>query len=464
MQVGDEIIAVNSKYVNTMKYDDVMNLLHVTKDPVEFQVIKCDVSLSPNSTNNNSDCTSSRASPLVKHNTLPHAELNTKHKLDSKSSFEQDSTTKPKLLPIPSSSDHSITSSSSVLPNNNNNNNNNNSQQPIKSAISSTASAPCSNVHPQSPSALPITKVKHLSFELPENNNAPTSKPAEPPRTALIRVGEETLIEIERGKLGLGLSIVGGSDTQLPGIIIHDIYQNGAAFRDKRLAIGDQILKVNSVDLMNATHDQALSALRQTSEFVKLLIHRGFYPNSAHTQANTIVTSLSSELSPGESASSGYGILNSNQNKHDESFLNIFIIDLNKKFAKGLGFSIIGRRDGSGVFVSHIIDSGCAQKDGRLMIGDLILEVNGQDIRKSSYSDVAFLLKTLPQGKVVLKVGRFKTSANVSLSNSSCVSPAVGSTKTSRRGSITQLNEEANFESQKQQQQQTSTFKSALKK
>ena len=38
MQVGDEIIAVNSKCVSTMKYDDVMNLLHVTKEPVEFQV------------------------------------------------------------------------------------------------------------------------------------------------------------------------------------------------------------------------------------------------------------------------------------------------------------------------------------------------------------------------------------------------------------------------------------------
>ena len=152
-------------------------------------------------------------------------------------------------------------------------------------------------------------------------------------------------------------------------------------------------------------------------------------------------------LTPELSAeSAGLGILSSCQSHQDESFLNILNVELNKKFAKGLGFSIIGRRDGSGVFVSHIIDGGCAQKDGRLMIGDLILEVNSQDIRKASYSDVAFLLKTLPQGKVTLKIGRFKTSANASLSNSlnasSCVSPAAGSVKTSRRGSVTQLNEE----------------------
>ena len=65
------------------------------------------------------------------------------------------------------------------------------------------------------------------------------------------------------------------------------------------------------------------------------------------------------------------------------------------------------------------------------MVGDLLLEVNGTDIRRSAYNDVAFLLKTLPQGKVNLKIGRFKTSANVSASNS-----ATGSKATSRRNSI----------------------------
>jgi hypothetical protein len=35
------------------------------------------------------------------------------------------------------------------------------------------------------------------------------------PRTRPIVVGQETLIEIDRGQLGLGLSVVGGSDTQL---------------------------------------------------------------------------------------------------------------------------------------------------------------------------------------------------------------------------------------------------------
>jgi hypothetical protein len=65
------------------------------------------------------------------------------------------------------------------------------------------------------------------------------------------------------------------------------------------------------------------------------------------------------------------------------------------------------------------------------MVGDLILEVNGQDIRKSSYNNVAFLLKTLPQGKVNLKIGRLKLSASNSIQNSQNTSK-----QGSRRGSF----------------------------
>lgn len=64
------------------------------------------------------------------------------------------------------------------------------------------------------------------------------------------------------------------------------------------------------------------------------------------------------------------------------------------------------------------------------MIGDLILEVNNKDIRGSSYNNVAFLLKTLPPGKVNLKIGRLKLSTIAICQNSSNVSK-----QATRRGS-----------------------------
>lgn len=171
--------------------------------------------------------------------------------------------------------------------------------------------------------------------------------------TKKIFPGEETLIEIEKSKLGLGLSIVGGIDTQLPGIIIHDIHPNGAAFLDKRLAIGDQILKVNDFDLTNVTHEEALNALRQTADNVKLLVHRGFL-------CNTSSITISKDKDNYNNNYSGiWKYLEANSNTEDEKIFNILSIDLNKKFGKGLGFSIIGRSnlstETSGVFISHIV-------------------------------------------------------------------------------------------------------------
>ncbi|CAF1185501.1 unnamed protein product, partial [Adineta ricciae] len=193
-------------------------------------------------------------------------------------------------------------------------------------------------------------------------------------RTRPIVIGQETLIEIDRGQLGLGLSVVGGADTQLSGIIIHDIYEGCAAQRDGRLVVGDQILEVNSIDLRIATHEEAIQALRQSKNIVRMLILRGEVVN-------------------------------------EEDKFDILTVDFMKKAGKGLGFSIIGRRHGHGVFISHIIENSSAEKDGRLMSGDLILEVNGKDLRTAAYEQVAYTLKTLPHERVFIKVGRLKANA-----------------------------------------------------
>lgn len=42
-------------------------------------------------------------------------------------------------------------------------------------------------------------------------------------RTTQIESGKETLIEIDKEGKGLGLSLVGGSDTVLGAIVIHEV-------------------------------------------------------------------------------------------------------------------------------------------------------------------------------------------------------------------------------------------------
>ncbi|KAF3690513.1 Multiple PDZ domain protein Multi-PDZ domain protein 1 [Channa argus] len=61
---------------------------------------------------------------------------------------------------------------------------------------------------------------------------------------------------------------------QQDAIMIHEVYEEGAAARDGRLWAGDQILEVNGVDLRGASHEEAIAALRQTPAKVCLMVLR----------------------------------------------------------------------------------------------------------------------------------------------------------------------------------------------
>uniref|UniRef100_A0A8C6JX13 Multiple PDZ domain protein n=1 Tax=Melopsittacus undulatus TaxID=13146 RepID=A0A8C6JX13_MELUD len=209
---------------------------------------------------------------------------------------------------------------------------------------------------------------------LPSSNTSRSSTPAtlvSDPATCPIIPGCETTIDISKGRTGLGLSIVGGADTLLGAIIIHEVYEEGAASKDGRLWAGDQILEVNGIDLRNATHDEAINVLRQTPQKVRLTVYR----DEAQYKEEDM-----------------YDVLN---------------IELQKKPGKGLGLSIVGKRNDTGVFVSDIVKGGIADADGRLMQGDQILTVNGEDVRNANQEAVAALLKC-SLGMVRLEVGRIK--------------------------------------------------------
>uniref|UniRef100_A0A8C6XNL7 PATJ crumbs cell polarity complex component n=1 Tax=Naja naja TaxID=35670 RepID=A0A8C6XNL7_NAJNA len=208
--------------------------------------------------------------------------------------------------------------------------------------------------------------------------------------------GQEMIIEISKGRSGLGLSIVGGKDTPLDAIVIHEVYEEGAAARDGRLWAGDQILEVNGIDLRNASHEDAITALRQTPPKVQLVVYR----DEAHYK--------------------------------DEENLEIFLVDLQRKMGRGLGLSIVGKRNGSGVFISDIVKGGAADLDGRLIQGDQILSVNGEDVRHASQEVVATILKCA-QGLVQLEIGRLRAGSSLS------------SRKTSQNSQMSQHNVHSHF-------------------
>ncbi|NXW15486.1 DLG1 protein, partial [Circaetus pectoralis] len=78
------------------------------------------------------------------------------------------------------------------------------------------------------------------------------------------------------GNSGLGFSIAGGTDNPHIGddssIFITKIIAGGAAAQDGRLRYDDFLCWVNSVCLEEVTHEEAVTALKNTSDFVYLKV------------------------------------------------------------------------------------------------------------------------------------------------------------------------------------------------
>lgn len=68
---------------------------------------------------------------------------------------------------------------------------------------------------------------------------------------------------------GLGISIKGGKENKMP-ILISKIFKGMAADQTEMLYVGDAILSVNGIDLRDATHDEAVKALKRAGRNVEL--------------------------------------------------------------------------------------------------------------------------------------------------------------------------------------------------
>ena len=91
----------------------------------------------------------------------------------------------------------------------------------------------------------------------------------EPPESIANEIRTVRVIKQEVG--GLGISIKGGKENRMP-ILISKIFKGLAADQTEGLYIGDAILAVNGEDLRNATHDEAVRALKRAGKEVDLTV------------------------------------------------------------------------------------------------------------------------------------------------------------------------------------------------
>ncbi|XP_032725214.1 disks large homolog 1 isoform X11 [Lontra canadensis] len=270
----------------------------------------------------------------------------------------------------------------------------------------------------------------------------------------------EKIMEIKliKGPKGLGFSIAGGVGNQhIPGdnsIYVTKIIEGGAAHKDGKLQIGDKLLAVNSVCLEEVTHEEAVTALKNTSDFVYLKVAKptsmymndGYVPPDITNPASQPVdnhVSPSSYLGHTPASPARYSPVSKALLGDDEITREPRKVVLHRG-STGLGFNIVGGEDGEGIFISFILAGGPADLSGELRKGDRIISVNSVDLRTASHEQAAAALKNAGQAVTIVaqyrpeEYSRFEAKIHdlrEQMMNSS-ISSGSGSLRTSQKRSL----------------------------
>ncbi|XP_077389399.1 disks large homolog 4-like isoform X3 [Festucalex cinctus] len=231
-------------------------------------------------------------------------------------------------------------------------------------------------------------------------------------------------IKLVKGPKGLGFSIAGGVGNQhVPGdnsIYVTKIIDGGAAQKDGRLQIGDKLVAVNATSLEEVTHEEAVAALKATSDVVYLRVakHTALFINETFPppdvtnsypphQDNHISPYLSGSqsVSPAPLTTPRYSPMPRSMTADDDFTREPRRVIL-QRGSTGLGFNIVGGEDGEGIFISFILAGGPADLCGDLHKGDRILSVNGVDLSTATHEQAAAALKNA--GQTVTIVAQYR--------------------------------------------------------
>ncbi|XP_044012679.1 protein scribble homolog isoform X14 [Aphidius gifuensis] len=241
-------------------------------------------------------------------------------------------------------------------------------------------------------------------------------------------------IHIERTTGGLGLSIAGGIGSTPfkgddEGIFISRVTEGGPADL-AGLRVGDKVITVNGISVIDADHYDAVEVLKACGRELILVINREVtrtVPPSEQlsTRKDSICSSLSTSRAP-----SATSYVSSNTFSHNHENGDSLPRDLSKtkkipeplptlrtssellvpvlvhttliRDQNGLGFIIAGgkgspplKENTEAIFISRITDGGVAQKDGKLMVGDKVISINGVEVNNAKHEQAVQMLTGL---------------------------------------------------------------------
>ncbi|XP_054157070.1 protein lap4-like [Oppia nitens] len=246
-------------------------------------------------------------------------------------------------------------------------------------------------------------------------------------------------MRVRRTNGGLGLSIAGGLGSSPykgddEGIFVSRITDEGPAHL-AGLRVGDKILSVNGVDFTEIDHYEAVNALKAAGmDFIVVIVREVPVVVSAtpvgggkqYSSRNSIgsnelssvhrssLKSQSSNVSPMKPPIHNHqnGDIGSPTSATGSPSMSASVpqtpdFDLKRQIVyttlirdqNGLGFSIEGGVDAApykegstGIYIARIAEAGAADRDGKLLVGDKVLSINGIDVEHMKHNQVVAML------------------------------------------------------------------------
>uniref|UniRef100_A0A8C4ZM17 Membrane-associated guanylate kinase, WW and PDZ domain-containing protein 1 n=1 Tax=Gadus morhua TaxID=8049 RepID=A0A8C4ZM17_GADMO len=185
------------------------------------------------------------------------------------------------------------------------------------------------------------------------------------------------------------------------------IIEGSPADRCGKLKVGDRILSVNACSITNKSHSDIVNLIKEAGNTVSLRIIPGDESSNASllTNAEKIATITTTHNPQTETrwAAPYESYTDNRMCAFDAEF---YSVDLERD-SKGFGFSLRGGREYSmDLYVLRLAEDGAAVRNGKMRVGDEILEINGESTKNMKHARAIELIKNGGRwARLVLKRG-----------------------------------------------------------
>ncbi|XP_031423338.1 membrane-associated guanylate kinase, WW and PDZ domain-containing protein 1b isoform X10 [Clupea harengus] len=245
------------------------------------------------------------------------------------------------------------------------------------------------------------------------------------PGTAVVNTAVQPYdVEIRRGESeGFGFVIVSSVSRPEAGTTfagnacvamphkIGRIIEGSPADRCGKLKVGDRILAVNSCSITNKSHSDIVNLIKEAGNTVTLRIIPGDESSNASllTNAEKIATITTTHTPQQQAAPEPRNNTKPKQESYEfkapqappppapnqapPQDAEFYSVDLERD-SKGFGFSLRGGREyNMDLYVLRLAEDGAAVRNGKMRVGDEILEINGESTKGMKHARAIELIK-----------------------------------------------------------------------